>query len=200
MTTTPHTPFTTAVTRLLSVPRLEGTFRVREGEMDVTDEFSEFRFRDPRLGGYLDRRRIEEHLLVDPLTLWLRGSWNRGDLLSGSPLPDAEVERNRWTVVVPPGAALRVTSPRRAFAVIKAGVGSIADGRPFVSRGQLAVGRTIRLTAAGTGLVARLDWLFETEELNLARATGTNLGGTERDWHRAPVAELLERIRGQAGH
>lgn len=199
MATTTTTEFDAAVRRLLSVPHAEGTFRVRYEERDVTDEFSELRFKDPRLGGYLDRSRIEECLPRTPLTIWLRGSWNSGDLLSDGPLPPAETERNRWTLIVPPGASSRLESPRRSFAMLKAVIGRLATGAPFLSRDRLLIGRTLTFAAGHDGLVARLDWLHESTEINLARATGHDLGPVEHDWQRAPMAELLDRISGQIG-
>ncbi|MCC9309744.1 hypothetical protein LN042_22160 [Kitasatospora sp. RB6PN24] len=194
-----NTSFDTVVHRLLSVPHPEGTFRVRQDELDVTDEFSELRFKDPRLGGYLDRSRIEECLSQMPLTIWLRESWNTEDLLSDSPLPVGAVERNRWTLIVPPRASSRLVSPRRSFAMVKAVIGHLAEGAPFLSSDRLVVGRTITLTAGGDGLIARLDWLHESAEINLARATGRDLGPVEQDWQCAPLPELLDRINGQIG-
>ncbi|MFJ2419183.1 hypothetical protein [Streptomyces brevispora] len=191
--------FTVAVARLLSVPRLEGTFRVHEGQVDVTDSYSELRFKDPRLGGYLDRTRIEERLFEAPLSVWLRGSWTTDDLLSHIPLPDSPAERNRWTVIVPPGAGFTARSPRRSFAMVKAVVGTFANGAPFTLKGRLAVGRKLELMAANTGLIAQLDWLFESPEINLAQAVGMDLRAVEHDWHRAPSADLFQRINSQRG-
>ncbi|MBV9024385.1 MAG: hypothetical protein JO362_11485 [Streptomycetaceae bacterium] len=182
--------FTAAVERLLCVPRLEGTFRVHHGCLDLTDDFSEMRFKDPRLGGYLDRTRVEQHFLSAPLTVWIRGSWP-GDNEISNPVS----ERNRWTVIVPPGAQLTVTSPRRSFTVVKALVGTMENCRPLASNGTLITGQMVELTAAATGLIAQLDWLYETSEVNLARATGTDLTDSLNDWHSAPLPELLERIR-----
>lgn len=183
------TDFTAAVAQLLSVPRPEGTFRVRDGRLDVTDEFSELRFRDPRLGGYLDRTRIEAHLSDTPLTLWIRGSWadNREGI-------DTAPERNRWTLVVPPGAELTVTGPRRSFTVVRAVVGTFTAGRPFASRGKAVTGRTVELTAAPSGLIAQLDWLAETPEVSLAQSTGMDLSDIMGDWHTAPLPDLIARV------
>jgi hypothetical protein len=180
----------TAAAELLSVPRLEGSFRVLRGQQDATDEFSEMRFKDPRLGGYLDRTRVEEHLLGDPLTLWIRGAWAQHR--QGLDIPP---DRNRWIVALPPGAQLTVNSPRRSFAVAKAVVGRMANARPLASNGTLATGLTVELTAASTGLVIQLDWLCETTEVNLARAAGADLTPSLDDWHSAPLPELVERIR-----
>ncbi|MDO0924060.1 hypothetical protein QQY24_00885 [Streptomyces sp. TG1A-8] len=199
MTTPTQQTFTAAVARLLSAPHLEGTFRVRDGEADVTDEYSELRFKDPRLGGYLDRTRIEQCLTEIPLTVWLRGSCTADGFLSPSPLSDGLTERNRWTVIVPPDADLTVTSPRRSFAMLKAVVGTLATGSPFTFKGRLAIGRKLQVTAARSGLVAQLDWLFESPEINLAQATGIDLTAVEQDWHRVPLAELLQRINGHRG-
>ncbi|WP_035844968.1 hypothetical protein [Kitasatospora azatica] len=156
----------------------------------MTDEYSEMRFKDPRLGGYLDRTRVEQHLLGAPLTVWIRGAWaqHRQGL-------DVPPDRNRWIVVLPPGAQLTVSSPRRSFAVVKAVVGSMENGRPLSSNGTLATGLTVELTAAPSGLILQLDWLCETSEVNLAHAAGADLTHSLEDWHSAPLPELVERIR-----
>ena len=63
----------------------------------------------------------------------------------------------------------------------------------------MVVGRDIELTAAESGLVAQLDWLFESPEINLAQAVGLDLDAVDDDWHRAPVADVLGRIDRQRG-
>lgn len=180
--------FATAVAVLLGPPRLEGTFRIHSGRVDVTDEFSEFRFKDPRLGGYLDRTRVESCLRSAPLTVRLRGSWafNRGPADRGSADDrSTTAERNTWTVIVPPGALASITSPRRAFAVVRAAVGTLPT----------RVGRTVEVRAGADGLVVQLDWLAESSETNPARSLGVDLSDGMEDWHRADPEAVLRFVR-----
>jgi hypothetical protein len=145
--------FASAVSTLLAEPILEGAFRIWDGQTDVTDEFSELRFRDPQLGGYLDRTRVERELLVRPLTVWLRGSWafqrRHDEAAQDTAAAPARLERNEWTLIVPPGAVVSITSPRRAFAVVTPVAGAVASEPPP----PLVAGRTVEIQAAQTGVI-----------------------------------------------
>ena len=191
--TAAHAPntFASVVRALLGVPRLEGTFRIRAGDQDVTDAYSELRFKDPRLGGYLDRTRVTRDLAARPLTVWLRGPWSvhATALNSGAAAPDsAELDRNCWTLLIPPRAIATVSSPRRAFAVVRRVVGQFDDA------GAPQAGRTLAVRAGAGGLIAQLDWLNETAATHLNRGFGIDLSHPVRSWHEAPVEAVLTEV------
>ncbi|MET7640476.1 hypothetical protein [Streptomyces sp. NPDC005438] len=184
------------VRALLAVPRWEGTFRVRQGDRDLTDSYVELRFKDPRLGGYLDRTRTERDWQDERLTVWLRGpwSWQLAALGRGEPAMEhaQEWDRNVWTLLIPPDTQVTVHSPRRAFAVVRTALGTMSDA-------QVRVGRTLTLHAGPRGLVAQLDWLSETVEEHLLRGYGLNLSTPVSDWHSAPMEHVVARVTDQLG-